>query len=155
MSDLKEEEIRVFVDAVTHYFTQLTTDRPQVRGAYLGAGDVRPPSLGFSGLIPISGGFQGSVYVSAPRAMLRHLLVTAQEPSQSDENLLDLVGEVANTIAGNARRYFGERMEIAVPVTIAGHADTIRPRCRTRPYIVTVEWKGYTAQLVVDIDRRE
>jgi len=111
-----------------------------VRGAYLGADDARPPSRGFSGLISISGGFQGSVYVSAPRAMLRHLLVTAKEPSQSDRNLLDLVGEVANTVAGNACRYFGERMEIAVPVTIAGHADTIRPCCRAR--LTSSWWNG-------------
>lgn len=153
MSDIQESEIRVFIDAVRRYFTDVTGEPAGVRGAYLAAHESRPPSQGYTGLITISGGYRGCVYVSAPRAMLRHLLIAIQIADHSDENLLDTVGEVANTISGNARSHFGDRMEISVPVTIAGAPDQIRPRCRTQPYVIAVEWKGYAASLVVDIVR--
>jgi len=35
------------------------------------------------------------------------------------------VGEVANTISGNARTHFGSTLEISVPVTIKGASTQI------------------------------
>jgi chemotaxis protein CheX len=43
--------------------------------------------------------------------MLRHLLISTGELDQSSDSLLDVIGEMANTISGNARRYFGDGME--------------------------------------------
>lgn len=151
MSDIQEAEIRVFLDAVRRYFGGLTREQPNVRGAYLAPNQSRPISQGYTGLITVSGGYRGCVYVTAPRAMLRRLLMAIQSTDHSEENLLDTVGEIANTIAGNARSHFGETMEISVPVTISGTPEQIRPRCRTQPYVVVIDWNGYAASLVVDI----
>ena len=38
MADLNEKDLRVFVDAVTHYFKQLSREAPRIRGAYLDTG---------------------------------------------------------------------------------------------------------------------
>ena len=43
----------------------------------------------------------------------------------SVDNILDLVGEVANTISGNARKVFGREFLISVPVMIEGAVDKI------------------------------
>lgn len=48
------------------------------------------------------------VYFTAMRSMLVRLLAIMGEPDCSVENLADLVGEMANTISGNARKDFGE-----------------------------------------------
>ena len=53
-------------------------------------------------MIGISGARKGIVYFTAPRGMLTVLLMRMQETDSSDENIKDLVGEVANTISGNA-----------------------------------------------------
>ena len=45
---------------------------------------------------------EGVVYFTAPRAMLTVLLMKMQENDFSHETMRDLVGEVANTISGNA-----------------------------------------------------
>lgn len=151
MSDLNEAEIRVFVDAVSNYFGQLTQEPATVRGAFLDDNGGTVPVYDYSGQIALSGLFRGTITVSAPRAMIRHLLMAMNEHDQSDANLRDTVGELANTLAGNARKYFGGDMEISVPRTAAGPISN--GGSRKRPYVIMVNWKTYSASLVVDIER--
>ena len=61
----------------------------------------------YNGLVSFMGGYTGYVMVSMPAAMLRDLLVLQHEHNVSEANLLDAVGEIANTLAGNARKVFG------------------------------------------------
>lgn len=150
MSDMKEAELKVFTEAVTHYFSHVTSERAVVRAAYLA--DTTIPHLDYTGLITLSGRFRGCVYFSAPKPMVLDLLRAMQEPDMSDDNLLDAVGEVANTIAGNARRHFGSRLEISVPVTIRGFSDRIKAAVRTRPFAILVRWRNHEAAVVVDLE---
>ena len=117
MSIISEGQIRVFSDAVKHYFAQISADEAAVNTAFL-AEDGNPVCYDYTGLIAVSGEFRGCVYFSAPRVMLRHLLIAMGEPDHREENLLDLVGEVANTFSGNAREHFGPEFAISVPVTL-------------------------------------
>lgn len=149
MSELREEEIRVFIDAVRHYFVQLTSQPALVRASYLAANEV--PYFAYTGLITLSGQFRGCVYVSAEAGMLRALLKEMREPDTSEENLLDTIGELANTIAGNARRHFGSGLEISVPITIKGVSDQIRAYTRLRPLVILVQWLSYEIAVVVDL----
>lgn len=147
-AELKPGDLNVFVEAIAHYFHQISAEDAQVRPSYLSdAGDTRAED--YTGLIQISGQYQGKVYFSAPSAMLRHLLLSQGETQHSEENLLDLVGEVANTLSGNARRYFGERFVISVPQTLRG-----APVATTgRPFAIPLNWKKYNALLVVDVNQ--
>lgn len=154
MPDLTEADLRVFVDAITRYFTQLTREAPRVRGAYLSTGGHALPELEYTGAITLAGAFRGEVYVTAPRALLRHLLVATGESDHSDDSMLDLIGEMANTISGNARRHFGHRLEISVPRSL--RAGQVRPPAlRHRPYIVSLDWKSYGASVVVDVRKAQ
>lgn len=152
MNDIGEEEIKVFVDAVGNYFLQIANERAAVRGAYLADGCERPPTFDYTGLINVSGRYRGSIYFSAPRILVRRLLYAMHEFQHSDEMLLDAVGEIANTLAGNARKYFGEFMQISVPITIAGASDSVAITRRTRPYVIMVDWNQNKASLVVDLE---
>lgn len=69
--------------------------------------------------------------------------------------MLDAVGEVANTIAGNARRHFGEQLNISVPITISGNPERIQAMVRSRPYAIQLRWKHYEATLIVDIHLKD
>jgi Chemotaxis phosphatase CheX len=60
-----------------------------------------------TGIIGISGGRKGVVYFTAPTNMLRSVLINMGERDVTHDMRLDLVGEIANTIAGNARAEFG------------------------------------------------
>lgn len=144
---MTENDLKVFVDAVTHYFSHLTREPATVRAAYLAEVGI-PPVLQYTGRIDVSGRLRGSVHFSARRPMLFDLLREAQEPDTSESNLLDAVGEIANTIAGNARKHFGSALEISVPVTASGGAATA---VRERPFVIQLRWGGHEGVVIVDL----
>lgn len=151
MSDLNEKDIEVFISAISVYFKQITKEAALVSVAYLAKGEF--PINDFTGKIKVSADYDGALYFSAPSAMLRHLLTVMKETNQSDENLLDAVGEIANTISGNARKYFGENMVISTPEKIANLPVTLNQQSRRHVYVIIIKWKQYNASLIVDISR--
>ena len=153
MYDISEQEIQVFVEAVNHYFLQITGEKAEISSAFLAQGDALPPTYDFTGLITVSGKYRGCIYFSASRHMLLNLLVAMHEPQRADIFLLDAVGEIANTLAGNARRHFGTSMEISVPVTVQGKCESLQSMVRARPYVVLIKWKQYEASVIVDLAR--
>ncbi len=152
MSDISEERIRVFTDAVKRYFSQTAGEAVEIDTAFL-AEDGNPVYYDYTGLISISGGFRGCVYFSAPRVLLRHLLVAHGEADHREENLLDLVGEVANNFSGNAREHFGPAFAISPPVAVKGRPDRLKSDgFRRRPFVISVTWKAYTAAIAVCVE---
>lgn len=155
MSAISTNGIRVFTDAVKHFFAQMTQDQVVIDTAFL-ATDGKPQCYDYTGLVAVAGEFRGCVYFSAPRVMLRHLLMSMGEMDHRDENLLDLVGEVANTFSGNAREQFGPAFAISVPVAVKGEPEHIKPGSAHTPphapFVISVRWKSYSAAVVVCID---
>jgi chemotaxis protein CheX len=147
---LTDDDVKVFVDAVTRFFRQSSNEPATVRAAFLGQTQALPPASDYTGLIRLSGAWQGAVYFSAPAALLRQLLQAMNERGSHD-GYLDAVGEIANTIAGNARRHFGERLQISVPETTAGPLAALRLPGRPRPLVIAVDWRGLGALVVVDL----
>lgn len=148
--NMTESDLKVFVDAVTHYFSHLTREPATIRAAYLAENGL-PPELQYTGRITVSGRLRGSVHFSAKRPMLFDLLREAREPDASEDNLLDTVGEIANTIAGNARRHFGSALEISVPMTAKGGSGTL-VAVRERPFVILLRWSGHDGVVVVDLE---
>ncbi|HEY9210506.1 chemotaxis protein CheX [Methylotenera sp. G11] len=151
MSDLSEKDIEIFIEAIGGYFKQITKEAASVGVAYLAKNAF--PMNDYTGMIKVSADYEGALYFSAPSAMLRHLLTVMKEPNQSDENLLDAVGEIANTISGNARKYFGENMVISIPEKIAHLPENLDHQARPYAYVIIIKWKHYSASLIVDISR--
>jgi chemotaxis protein CheX len=150
MAALNESDLRLFVDSVTRYFAVTSHTPPQIAAAYLGTGTLSTHD--FNGIVSFSGRFSGQVIVSLPGAALRELLLMQQESDLSDTNLLDAVGEIANTLAGNARQALGSGLEISVPVTQRGRAGR-HARVRAHPYVITFRWNTYPGLVCVDLDR--
>lgn len=150
MSALNESELKMFVDSVRSYFLKTTSSEPRITAAFLGADTIE--SYDFTGIVTFSGSYRGQVMVSMPVGLLRELLLMQHETNTSDENLLDAVGEIANTLAGNARRSFGDGLEISVPVKIKGRSGT-RAKVRKHPYVITLNWYHQPALVCVDMER--
>ncbi|MBI3560546.1 MAG: chemotaxis protein CheX [Gammaproteobacteria bacterium] len=150
MAGINETELKVFIDSVTHYFSHLTQESAEVRSAYLNNASI--PQLDYTGLISITGQYRGCVYFTTTERCLRKLLRSMRESDLREENLLDAVGEIANTIAGNARRHFGNTLLISVPQTMRGAVDKIGVVVRARPYSIMLSWAGHDAVVIVDIE---
>jgi chemotaxis protein CheX len=102
-------------------------------------------------VISISGRREGIVYFTAPKAMLTVLLMKMQENDFSHENMRDLVGEVANTISGNARRDFGNEFVISVPSVLAGERAELPVVPGARSFVIPINWRSHSAKLVVTL----
>ena len=144
----QEAEVGVFIDSVLGYFNVAVNATAQCGTPYLAIGRA-PEVSDYTAMIKISGKRAGIVYFTAPRSMLSVMLMRMQEADMSEENLRDLVGEIANTFAGNARRDFGQQFQIAVPQVVAGQMSPPQFPRGTRPIVIPIDWRTYKARLVV------
>jgi len=145
---MTEDTISVFIDGVVRYFNHTSDKDVSVGTPYL-VGNKSPASHDYTGIISITGPLRGCVYFTAPKILVKHLLMSIGEPDTGEANILDLVGEVANTIAGNARRSFGSEFVISVPIVIEGEPSTIHLPADLRSYVIPIQWKSYKAAVVV------
>jgi chemotaxis protein CheX len=152
MQALTDTELAIFVDSVRRYFTTTTAQPPAITSAFLGTQPV--PGYQFTGCVQFSGSYSGQVLVSMPGQLLRELLVLQHATDLGDANLRDAVGEIANTLAGNARKALGDGLKISVPTTRQGSAD-LHPTVRHHPYAITLRWNHQPALVLVDVERRE
>lgn len=119
-----EKRFQVFIDSVANYFSQLNDDEIVIDTPFLQENHV-PVLSDYTGVIGITGNNKGLVYFTAPESLLHQILTTIKENDQGEDNLVDLVGEVANTIAGNARTEFGDEFNISVPLVFKGQPENV------------------------------
>lgn len=148
---MSEDTLQVFIDGVVRYF-QHTNDKEVTVGTPYLVENNNPAAYDITGIIGISGPKRGCVYFTAPRILLKHLLLSIGESETSNEYIFDLVGEVANTISGNARSKFGHEFMISVPVMIEGAPSQIHLPSHLRSYVIPIYWKSYHAAIVICLE---
>ena len=148
---MKDESLAVFVDGVSHYFKTLS-DKPAVIGAPFLTKDINEHLSDFTGVIGISGNNKGSVFFTAPKRMLTHMISAMGVLSTQDDKLMDLVGEVSNTIAGNARGEFGEQFLLSVPVVIQGKTQTVKISSVAQIYVIPIAWHNAESNLIINLE---
>jgi chemotaxis protein CheX len=151
MDPLTAGELKLFVQSVRQYFRVLTRQEPEITSAFLATTELQ--GFDYTGIVSFSGAYNGHVLVSTPGALLRELLLLQGETDLSQPNLLDAVGEIANTLGGNARKTIGPALQISVPVRLHGSAG-IQARVRKHPYVITLRWNRQPALVCIDMERR-
>jgi chemotaxis protein CheX len=148
---ISDQELVTFVEGTTRYFETVGNQPATVGSPYL-VQTGKPTIHEFTGMINIAGKRKGVVYFTASRPMLTVLLMRMGETELTEENMGDLVGEVANTISGNARRDFGKDFMISVPQVVAGHPEQVNIPDNSRSFVIPINWRSHAAQLVVCLD---
>jgi chemotaxis protein CheX len=151
MDSLTADELKLFVESVRQYFRVVTRQEPQITSAFLATSELQGHD--YNGIVSFSGSFNGHVIVSMPGQLLKELLVLQGENDLSQANLLDAVGEIANTLGGNARKTLGSALHISVPVKLHGSAG-IQARVRKHPYAITLKWNHQPAVVCIDMEKR-
>jgi chemotaxis protein CheX len=144
---LHEQELKTLVDATTRYFEVAGQEPASLGSPYL-VSSV-PAIYDYTGVINISGKKEGIVYFTAPRAMLTVLLMKMQQNEFTHENFCDVVGEVADTICGNARRSFGRDCVISEPNVVHGEGADVSVAPGRRSFVIPINWRSHSAKLVV------
>lgn len=148
---MSEQTLQVFIDGAVRFFEHTNDKEVKVGTPYL-VENINPAAYDVTGIIGISGPSRGCVYFTAPRILLKHLLLSIGETDTRSENLFDLVGEVANTISGNARSIFGHEFMISVPVMLEGAPGNIHLPEHSRSYVIPIYWKAYHAAVVICLE---
>lgn len=151
IGEISESELKLFIDSIINYFKKTTNNEPKITSAYLGTQDIT--GFEFNGIVNFSGSYNGQIIVSMTREILHSLLIIQEEKNLSDNNLLDITGEIANTLAGNARKTLssGFDLNISVPTKVKGY-KIIKSKTRQHPYIITLSWLNFSAMVCVDIN---
>lgn len=151
---MKVEKLNVFMQSVSAFFEQIGESLREIDTPYLND-NTQPIAYDYSGIITITGPIVGSVYVSATTVMLRDLLRAIGEPEGSIALLKDLVGEIANTVSGNARTEFGPDFLISPPTITEGVPPVqYLPRER-RSYVIPFYWHEHKAVIGICIRDRD
>ncbi len=145
---LTDAEIRTFVEGATHYF-EVSARQPAAVGSPYLVTDGPPAVHEYTSVIGVSGRRRGAVCFTAPRSMLMVLLMRMNETDTSDANMRDLIGEVANTISGNARRDFGRDFVISVPSVVDSPDGKFTASTAARPFVIPINWRSHSAKLIV------
>ena len=147
------KQIGVFIDGVKRYFAHLgETEESLDFGVPYLVKNAEPLGRDFTGVIAISGANQGFVFFSSGRSLLSNILLSHGETQFTTQYMKDLVGEIANTISGNARASFGEDFTISTPTVISGPIETKMLDRNRRSYILPLRWKSNGAQLIISLD---
>lgn len=155
MENRKEEfeaTCSLFINAVNNYFKHLTETDSQMQVPYL------KESHGlmlkdYTGMIAISGGRKGFVYISADREMfvdLINMFIGIDDPSVQD--VLDMAGEISNVVAGNVRANLGANFMISVPTVFEGMPEDFVIPDDLTVYVIPINWKGHEAFVVLGLD---
>jgi len=143
-----EKNLKVFVDSIVRYFEHTSDPSVLVGSPYL-IDDMQEVSADYTGVISITGDYTGACYFSAPRVLLRHLILSVGESDTSEPMMLDAVGEVANTLSGNVRRELGKKFIISALHIVKGMPKNSSDEDGARIYAIPISWKSYKATLGV------
>ncbi len=155
MESRKEEfeaTCNLFINSVSNYFKHLTEIDSDMKVPYLKESDGLVLK-DFTGMIGISGSRQGFVYISANREMfadLINLFIGIEDPSEED--ILDMAGEISNVVAGNVRANLGANFMISVPTVFEGMPEELHIPDNVTMYVIPIKWNNHEAFVVLGLD---
>jgi chemotaxis protein CheX len=145
---MNDQDIQVFITGVRRYFESLKKDlKVVIEPPFIK--DDEKPFLEYTGIIGISGKTHGAVCFTANGVMLENILRFLNEAPINRELICDLVGEIANTLSGNAREEFGRDFLISVPIVSAGAEVRFQFPPEGRNYVIPIIWQTEKAYLLV------
>ena len=69
----------------------------------------------------------------------------------SDEDILDMAGEISNVVAGNVRANLGANFMISVPVVFQGMPSQLKIPNDVSIYVIPIVWNNHEAYVVIGL----
>ncbi|MBN1844056.1 MAG: chemotaxis protein CheX [Sedimentisphaerales bacterium] len=113
------------------------------------------PRYDVSGIIGLSGAINGCVVISLPQELALELAsaLSGETIQELDEDCTDAIGEIANMIAGGAKKEFpGQDNSISTPSVIIGRHQVTYPRGLP---IISIPCETSFGRLTVDVALKE
>ena len=147
---LSASDLAVFVKLVTKCFATVSGTPPVFGASTIELGPLT--LFKYSGFIVVQGPLNGWICLSLPTGVTDGLLEALSEPTRDEIYRLDIAGEVAQTVAANARERFGEHLLIR-PALVTGNSSMeqtlVQPPMTLR---LPFTWRNHSAQLLVGLN---
>lgn len=147
---MEETILKIFAQSITRYFATVAGGEAVLGTPYLSA-DNESIAYDFSAVIGITGTHRGNIYYTAPREKLHALLPLIGEAAPDDRLCAELVGEITNTISGNAREQLGPGFMISTPFILEGRPLSVHAAKDTTCYILPVTWNHHRSRVLVSL----
>jgi chemotaxis protein CheX len=122
---MTKQEVQTFIEIVEQYFQHISGESATMGLPFIKS-EKQSEILDFTGLIGVSGPRKGGIYVTTGKELLQDLTKYILDEEETDEELLlDMVGEMTNTISGNVRKEFGSEFMISAPMMVVGPQRTL------------------------------
>jgi chemotaxis protein CheX len=155
MGDEKQQKeliCQVFIDSVNNYFEEVTGIKSETGLPYL-KDDKQQVLAHYTGMIGISGSRRGFVYVTGPKELFNDLVkIILDIDKPNDDQIVDMAGEVANTVSGNVRKAFGSEFMISVPAIIQGKPEDLKMQKDVPVFVIPIKWREYKAYVVIGLE---
>lgn len=151
--DNKNKELicQVFIDSINHYFEQVTKEISKTGMPYIKE-EKEEVLDDYVAMIGISGSRKGFVYVTGKDTLFRDLLsLILKLDDPSSKQLMDMAGDIANTISGNVREVFGSDFMISVPAVIEGDVHHLSLPGIDPVYVIPINWKTHEFFVVIGL----
>ena len=148
------EVIDAVVAGIGDYFKVVAGDDAEIENSY----EKKPNDLiqlAYTGLVGISGDIKGGIYITCDKNLLEEVtrVIMHSDTSKLDEDdISDMVGEMANTICGYVREKLGCAINVSVPVIFKGKVRAFKFKITHPTYIIPFTWHNLEAYIVVGID---
>jgi chemotaxis protein CheX len=149
---MEETILKIFAQSITRYFATVAEGQAVLGTPYLSA-DHESVAYDFSAVIGITGSHRGNIYYTAPREKLHALLSLIGESLPDERLCAELVGEITNTISGNAREQLGSAFMISTPFILEGKPLSVHTTKDTTCYILPVTWNQHRSRVLVSLQQ--
>ena len=146
---LHERDIHYFLEVTLAYLNKITSHEVVLRDP-----TIEFQSLVFStytGLIHLTGGVEGFVYITASQPFLRQLYTARHSHGRfAEENCLDVMNDITHDIAHNVRRRFGPALHASEPhvfSTVPDDPIEMPPAVFVQPFL----WRNELGYFVLGI----
>ncbi len=149
-----EKALDTFINSIINYFENTYNININIGSPYL-ITQLSELNGDYTGVIIISGEYNGSCYFSTPKSLLQKVLKSLEIDQhvdiESEAVSTDIAGEIANTLSGNARAELGEDFIISIPKVYTGKSTLEALSEDLRTYAIPVTWNNEKAFLGVTL----
>jgi chemotaxis protein CheX len=150
---IKDEDVKALIDCIERYFLNAKDVKPEFGVPYnLDPKAAKQPLYDFTGHIGITGSHKGGLVITCEQKMVADLVtaVLGTENPGEDETI-PMIGEMANTIAGNARVHFGASFDISVPSVVIGVPEEFKFLLAEPTLVIPFSWMGDSGNLIIGL----
>ena len=150
---LSADDVNALLGCISGYFSSIGAGKPEFGVPYnLDTTKQKHPLYGYSGHIGISGSHRGGMVITCDKDLIAGLLqFVLGAKADSEEDVINMIAEMANTVSGNARVHFGSGFDISVPTVVVGEPEEFKFVLAEPTLVIPFTWLGHRANAIIGL----